>query len=237
VPLEDRAVEPLLKIFLWWFLRLNSQWVLALGRLLYKLEISGRESLPTTGPLILVCRHSSRIESVGLAFFCSLLKEFHGLAAGPVIVNSRLFARLSRTLGILPAFKERGLSGVPLIETLKLLRQGGILIMAADGEVPWDGRLQPLRPGAAWLALRSHAPVVATMLHGAYDIWPRWASRPHLTGKLVLKIGKPFYLADGPCQRVTSEMIAAANQCLMAELEALSAAPTAQTASALQEHP
>lgn len=208
--------------FLWWLLRLHSHWVLALGRLLYDLEIQGREHLPMQGPLLVVCRHSSRIEIFVVALFCVALKEFYGLAAGPVMVNNRLFRWLSRELGMMPGFKERGLSASSLLYVYKLLQQGKIIVMAADGEVPWDGRPQPLRSGAAWLALRTGTPLVAVRLHGGYDVWPRWASRPHLTGKLTIKIGKEFCLADEPCERITQTMIERANERLMAELEALS---------------
>jgi 1-acyl-sn-glycerol-3-phosphate acyltransferase len=228
----EKQLRRLLRIFLWWYLRLSSLWVLALGRILYQLEIHGGELLPTTGPFIIVSRHSSRIEVFRYAFLSSIVKEWHGPAAGPDLANSRILAWLSRELGMLPA---RSLSVETLMKVYQLLREGKIIMIMADGEVPWDGRPLPLRPGASWLALRSHAPVVVSALHGAYDIWPRWASRPRLSGKLVLRIGRPFYLADGPCQRVTAEMIAEANRRLIAELEALSAVPTVQTASVFQE--
>jgi len=194
---------------------------MALGRLLYDLEIHGHEHLPTKGPLIIVGRHGTRLGLFTAAFFCSALKQVHGLAAPPAIVNNRVFAWLSRQLGMLPAFKEGGLSAPSLMGIYSLLSQGHIVFMGADGEPSWDGRFQPLRPGAAWLALRTSAPVVVLWVQGDYDIWPRWASRPHLTGKLVLKIGKPFYLCDAPCTRVTDQMLQEANQRLMAELERL----------------
>jgi hypothetical protein len=38
----------------------------------------------------------------------------------------------------------------------------------------------------------------------------------------VLKVGKPFYVSEGPCERVTGEMLQKANQRLRAELERLS---------------
>jgi 1-acyl-sn-glycerol-3-phosphate acyltransferase len=206
----------------WWFLRLNSHWVLALGRLLYHLEIQGREHLPSKGPLLVVCRHNSRIEIFMVALFCVTLREFYGLAAGPVMVNSRLFKWLSQELGVAPSFKERGLSASGLLYVYKLLQQGKIIVMAADGEVPWDGRPQPLRPGAAWLALRTGTPLVAVRLIGGYDVWPRWASRPHLVGKLTIKIGERFSLGEAPCERITEAMIQRANERLTTELEALS---------------
>jgi 1-acyl-sn-glycerol-3-phosphate acyltransferase len=209
-----------LRRLLWIFLRVNSRWLLILGRLLYKLEVDGRDNLPPQGPFLLVGRHSSRIEIFGLAYFCWALGDFYGLAAGPALVNGRSFGILSRLLGALPAFKEKGLAAASLLEACKLLSRGEIILLGAD-ELPWDGRSQPLRPGAAWLALRTHAPVVVFLLKGSYDIWPRWASRPHLTGKLVLKIGKPFHLCAAPCSRVTETMLQEANRRLLAELERL----------------
>jgi 1-acyl-sn-glycerol-3-phosphate acyltransferase len=209
-----------LRSLLWGFLRVNSRWLLVLGHLLYQLEVVGQDNLPAKGPFLLVGRHSSRLEIFGLAYFCCVLREFYGLAAGPALVNRRSFGVLSRALGALPAFKEKGLAAAPLLEACKLLSKGEILVLGAD-ELPWDGRPQPLRPGAAWLALRTHAPVIVFLLKGSYDIWPRWASLPHLTGKLVLKIGAPFYLCDAPCTRVTEPMLQDANRRIRAELERL----------------
>jgi 1-acyl-sn-glycerol-3-phosphate acyltransferase len=207
-----------LRGFLWGLLRFNSRWLLVLGRLLYQFEVDGPHNLPSTGPLIIVSRHSSRIEIFKYVFILCTLKKFHGPAAGPDIVNNRVFVWLSRELGMLPA---RSLSARALRGFYKLLGEGKVIFMMADGEVPWDGRPQPLRPGAAWLALRAHVPVVATLLQGAYDIWPRWASRPHLTGKLVLMIGEPFYVCGAPCSRVTEPMLQEANLRLTRELERL----------------
>jgi 1-acyl-sn-glycerol-3-phosphate acyltransferase len=150
---------PPLHAVLWWLLRINSRCVLSLGKLLYGLKKCGGENLPPTGPLIIVSRHSSRIEVLKYVFIISTLKKFHGPAAGPDIVNNRVFLWLSRELGMLPA---RSLSASALRGIYKLLGEGKVIFMMADGEVPWDGRPQPLRPGAAWLALRAYASVVAS---------------------------------------------------------------------------
>ena len=210
-----------MRAFLWWCLRVSSRWVLLWGRLFYRLEIHGQEHLTSEGPLIVITRPNGRV-MVFMAAFCYLaLRGFYGLAGGHAIVNNRLFTWLGRELGLLPGFKGASLSGMPLMELYRLLQQGKILLLTVAKELPWDGRLQLLAPGGAWLALRVHAPVVMLAVQGDYDIWPRWASRPHLTGKLVLKIGKPFYLCDAPCNRVTAAMLQEANQRVVAELERL----------------
>jgi 1-acyl-sn-glycerol-3-phosphate acyltransferase len=207
---------------LWWVFRCVCRCVTALGRLLYGLEAHGLEHFPSTGPLIVVGRRISRVDFFAGALSSAHLGEWSGMTGAMAIGNSRFIAWLGKGLGFLPTLKGKGLSAVWLLEAYKLLRQGKIIAMADEGEVPWDGRLQPLRSGAAWLALRSQAPVVVGMVKGGYDIWPRWARRPHLTGKLVIKLSKPFYLSETPCERVTEEVLQAANQRLLAELELLS---------------
>src|SRR5262245_29026931 len=64
-----------------WGLTGANRCALAVGRVLYGLEIRGREHLPSTGPLIVVGRHLSRVDFFGSLFFASLFEETYGLAA------------------------------------------------------------------------------------------------------------------------------------------------------------
>jgi 1-acyl-sn-glycerol-3-phosphate acyltransferase len=210
------------RAILWWAFRCLCRCVATLGRLLYGLEAHGLEHLPPTGPLIIVGRRISRVDFFAGALGSAFLGEWSGMTSAIAIGNSRFIAWVSRELGFLPTLKGKSLSAVLLLEAYKLLRQGKIIAMADEGEVPWDGRLQPFRSGTAWLALRTHAPVAVAIVKGGYDIWPRWARRPHLRGKLIFKLGKPFFLSDAPCDRVTPEMLQQANQRLRDELAAAS---------------
>jgi 1-acyl-sn-glycerol-3-phosphate acyltransferase len=210
------------KVGLWWGFRTLCRSVGVVGRLLYGLEAQGLGYLPSSGPAVIVGRRISRVDFFAAGFLALSMGEFSGLTGAMVMCNNRCIAWLGRELGILPTLKGKGLSATPLLEAYKLLQQGQIIIMADEGELPWDGRLQPLRGGAAWLALRTRAPVIVAVMEGGYDIWPRWARRPALTGKLRFKVGKPFYLSDAPCLRVGGGLIQNANSTLLAELEALS---------------
>jgi 1-acyl-sn-glycerol-3-phosphate acyltransferase len=196
--------------------------VAILGRLLYGLEVQGLEHLAAQGPSVIVIRRISRVDFFGIVRLFLALRDFSAMTGALTLSNNRCIAHLGRELGLLPTLKGKSLSAGPLLQASRYLKEGKNFIMADEGEVPWDGRLQALRSGAAWLALRAHVPVVPMVIHGGYDIWPRWARRPHLTGKLVLAIGKPFYLAEAPAGRLTDGMLRVANQRLLAELEILS---------------
>jgi 1-acyl-sn-glycerol-3-phosphate acyltransferase len=191
-----------------------------LGRLLYGMEIEGREHLPRQGPLIVIGRHGSRVDFFGIAFLLTAFSDIHYLTAALTLGNSRLRTRLGRAVGALPLFKEKGMTAVPLMELCKTLQRGKIVGLMAH-EISWDGRNLLPMPGAAWLGLRTGAPVIAVGGEGGYDIWPRWARRPHLTGKLVLRIGKPFHLCDAPVQRVTAQRLHEASLRIKAEMEAV----------------
>lgn len=204
-------------------LRVGSRGLLALGRALYGLEIHGREHLPAHGPLVLVVRLNARISVFAAAFLYATLDEFYGFAGGAFIVNTRPAMWLSERMGMLPTYKGGGLSALPLVEAFKRLRRGKIIFVTASRDLPWDGRLGPIPHGAVWLALRAGAPLVAVAVQGDYDIWPRWASRPRLRGKLVIRVGEPFRVSDAPAGTVTDAMLEEANGRLRAEVEAASA--------------
>lgn len=210
-----------------WGVLAGSRLALALGRLLYGLEIHGEEHFPSRGPAIVIVRHSSRADIVGGSYVRCLAArrgvKLCGVTPVALLINSRRVAWLVRAFGGVPAFKAKGLSGPPLLEVYNLLRRGNVVVVAPEGEIAWDGRLQPLKPGAAWLALRTGAPLVAGVLVGGYDIWPRWARWPRLTGKLAVRIGEPFSVCEAPLDRVTESALRAANRRIAAELERLSA--------------
>lgn len=202
-----------------WGFRCLSRGLLAVGRLLYELEIEGGEHLPAKGPAILTFRHNSGVD-IFLVALCLLTGDVPVGVTGVITVN-RFRAWLGRQLGLNPLFWEQGLSAASLMRLYKALQQGGI-VFTADNEIPWDGRLRLPRSGVAWCALHTRAPVVVAVLNGGYRIAPRWAQRLPLRGKLVLRIGRPFYLCDAPCDRVTDEMLQRANRRFMEEMQALS---------------
>lgn len=187
-----------------------------LCRLLYKLKISGGEHIPATGPCILVCNHSSKMDILLL-----ILKQTRpdaNLFGSGVRVRA---APLGRALGGIPMFKGMGHSGPFLWMALKALQHGRSIMIAPEGEMEWDGRIRQLKPGVAWLALRSWAPVVACVLRGGYSIWPRWARFPRLTGRLEIRIGKPLSIPEASHGKVDREMIQTVSRRIADEMRRL----------------
>jgi hypothetical protein len=115
-----------------------------------------------------------------------------------------------------------GVLALGLMDQLQALREDGVAVINPEGELSWDGRPLPIRPGAAWLGLHTAAPLVPMSCSaGGYDIWPLWQKRPSLRGHVVVRMGRPFQLCDSPMERVTPQDLEKANACIWAELNQL----------------
>jgi 1-acyl-sn-glycerol-3-phosphate acyltransferase len=111
------------------------------------------------------------------------------------VMSKPLSFKLFMRLGGIPVYKAKALSISSFLSALRYLKKGEAVALSPEGEMSWDGRLQEFKTGAAWLALKSGAPVCPAYILGVYDAWPRWAKFPHLSGTIEIKIGKPFFVA------------------------------------------
>ena len=87
-----------------------------------------------------------------------------------------------------------------------------------------DGRLQqPLLPGAAWLALRTGAPLIPVGVCGGYDIQPVWQmDRLALSGRITIRLGEALYFPAMDSE-VPAQALADANQRLLEAMQTVSA--------------
>ncbi len=81
--------------------------------------------------------------------------------------------------------------------------------------------MRSLNPGAAWLALRSGAPIVVCVLRGGYSIWPRWANFPRPSGRLQIRVGKPLRVPPAGPAPLGRDAIRAVNRRIADEMRRL----------------
>ncbi len=219
-----------------WRFTIILPWLLAaqIARLLYGFRVEGMEHVPTKGPFILAIHEHSPI-SMFVSGFVSASVMSRLLDAGPIstmsYMHEELFAlSLFRKLrqrkarekfgALLP--RSAGNLAMSLLDGYRVLREGGLVVLNPEGDLPWDGRPLPIGGALSWLALHSGAPVVPALCSpGAYDIWPRWKPLPHLRGNLTLKIGAPITLTSAPRSTCTDAELAAGTAHLRAEFNRL----------------
>jgi 1-acyl-sn-glycerol-3-phosphate acyltransferase len=162
---------------------------LALGALT-RLEILGRENLPPGGPLILVANHFSFIDPLAMIRSTPWPLEF---LAGAHMPNApAVVTWIPKVWGVFPV--HRGSAARSALRAAeRVLAQNGVLGIFPEGG-NWATVLRPARPGAAYLAARSGAPILPIGIDGLVDVFPRL--RRGGRAKVTIRIGKQF----GPFQ-------------------------------------
>ena len=190
-------------------------------RLLYRFHVENPEKLPSEGPYILCMKEPSLMGMFPSGYIAvkTILPMVLNQASIPLqaYMRDQLFA-----LGYFEyAFKVRERYGFPiqirpltahaagkqalyLLEGLRCLQKGGLILMNPEGIPTWDGLPVPIGKSTAWLALHSGAPIYPAICSmGAYEIWPSWQKYPSLRGYLSLRIGDPIILSEEPLKNIT----------------------------------
>lgn len=182
-------------------------------RLYHRYRIVGRENLPRGSSFILVCNHSSHLDTMCLVSAIPL-RRLH--QAFPAAAEDYFFSSLPRSLfaaifinGLPFSRKLRASQSIQLCSEL-LLNPGNILILFPEGTRTTTGELGPFKPGIGRLVVGAPASVVPCYLDGAFNALPKGSRVPRPT-RLTLFIGEPLSFAD---QEPTREAVRAASALL-----------------------
>ncbi|RMF79915.1 MAG: 1-acyl-sn-glycerol-3-phosphate acyltransferase [Planctomycetota bacterium] len=157
-------------------------------------RVFGVRNVPQHGPALLVCNHQSFLDPVLAAF--GIPRECSFMARDTLFTNPR-FRKLITTLNAFPV--KRGQADIGAIkETLRRLKRGELVVVFPEGTRTPDGRVHNLHAGVILLARKARAPLVPTLILGAFEAWPRnaRAPRPH---PIIVAYGRavqPDELAD-----------------------------------------
>jgi len=155
-------------------------------KLVSRLEIIGRENIPDKGPLLLVGNHFSFIDPASFVRIAPWPIEFLG---GAEFAHAPAGVRwLPLMWGYYPLYRGTG-STYALKAAQSILNQGGVLgIFPEAGN--WAEVLRPARPGTAFLATMTGAPLVPVGIHGLNDVFPSLGKGKR--AKVTVRIGEQF---------------------------------------------
>jgi hypothetical protein len=140
----------------------------------YRLEKSGLEHIPASGPAVLVCNHVSFVDALVIAAACPRPVRFvmdHQIFKIPVL--SFVF-RTGRAIPIAPAREDPAALERAYDEIAKALEDGDLVGIFPEGKITYDGNLNPFRPGITRIVERTPVPVVPLALRG---LWGSFFSR------------------------------------------------------------
>jgi 1-acyl-sn-glycerol-3-phosphate acyltransferase len=170
------------------------------ARVLLRVQVTGLERMPASGPVILVINHVNLVEP--LLLYVLLPRQVTALAKAELWGN--LISRLvAQSWGSIPI--RRGELDLDAIRgALQVVQQGGVLGLAPEGTRSRHGRLQRGRPGVALLALRAPDTLILPVAVYGQEQFFHNLRRLRRTAVQVV-MGQGFYLHSGQ-GRVTHEM-------------------------------
>ncbi len=151
---------------------------------------SGRHHMPATGPVLLVSNHLSFLDVFLLGI--SVHRPLNYVARSTLFLPALGF--LIRSVGGFPIQRE-GMGASGMKETLRRLRNGGIVTLFPEGTRSRDGQLAPLKSGIAVLVSRAGVPVVPAGIAGTYEAWPRSQLLPAFK-PIRIHFGPPIFPED-----------------------------------------
>ncbi len=136
-----------------------------------RVEVVGKENLPTQGPFILVANHQSVLDPIIVQVVCP--RPLHTLTKSTQFGGWLMKWVLPRVNAI-PTRRYR-IEPQAVRVVLRRLDAGEAVGIYPEGERSWDGALQPFRRGTMRLILKAGVPVIPCGVVGSYDVWPRWS--------------------------------------------------------------
>lgn len=191
---SDVKISPWLS---WILYRLGSSVVLP--NYFDRLDVTGQENVPRSGPVILAPTHRSRWDALIVPYAAGRLttgRHLHYMVSANEMTG--LQGWLIRYMGGYPVDpKHPGLSSLRL--SVELLSQGKMVVIFPEGDIFRGQPVQPLKPGIARMALQaqirrqehqqSSVKIVPISIHYSQP-YPRWRC------DVSVKIGSPLNVAN-----------------------------------------
>jgi 1-acyl-sn-glycerol-3-phosphate acyltransferase len=172
-----------------WFYRAWGHTVLAIvgGR---PRRLSGGGDLEPDGSYVFACNHLSLMD---IPVLMALLPvDFRLLAKRELLKVPFIGWYLSRG-GHLTVDRSSARSGVASMnECARLIRERRLSVaIFPEGTRSPDGRLQPFKDGAAWLAIQAGVPLVPVVIDGTWELLPNKTSC-FVPSEIEVRIGAPI---------------------------------------------
>lgn len=162
-------------------------------RVYHRLNVCGREHLPSEGSFVIVANHASHLDTLCLLSALPLGKiqrAFPAAAKDYFFVSSPRLLLAAIVVNAMPF--ERGFSPWQCLGVCEQLLEnlGNILILFPEGTRSTTGEIGPFKPGVGFLLAGKEIPVVPCYLEGTHAAWPKgaWLPRPR---KVTVHIGAP----------------------------------------------
>ena len=180
------------------FYRFGRALCMAFCRTWLRATVEGLEHIPREGAFILAPVHRSNMDTPIAAIATKRRLRYMGKDS---LWRKPAFAWLLSALGGFPVSRDTA-DREALDRCIEILRGGEPLVLFPEGERKAGPVVQPLKEGAAYIALRAGVPIVPVGIGGSERVMPK-GSKFIYPRKVHVVIGAPIIGALGESGRVT----------------------------------
>ena len=166
----------------------------ALAFFTLRITVRGLENFPKKGPAILVINHLGDADVVLIGATLPVTAD----AMGKIELNDHWFiGPVFRTYGLIWVHRGRP-DRRALRAALEGLAEGRLIALAPEGRQSVTGGLEEGTEGAAFLAMKSGAPIVPMAMTGTENDNVYGNLRRFKRTAVTLSVGKPFFIREQP---------------------------------------
>jgi 1-acyl-sn-glycerol-3-phosphate acyltransferase len=177
--------------------------------LLTRTTVTGREHIPSSGPLLILGNHTSTIDPMLLLSCLPSETEFVGPGDFKLLFPGNLVVKW---YGLVLVKRSTQLERASLKLMTDILKSGKLLGLFPDGGT-WEKPITDAKAGAAYLSMTTGAPILPVAIGGAYRAWDKVVrlQRPRLT----VTIGEVMPPVQSGGRSGRGEALEAATQAIM----------------------
>jgi 1-acyl-sn-glycerol-3-phosphate acyltransferase len=190
------------------------------ARQLWGAGVEGSEHIPSEGPFILVGNHSSNLDPLilGWAVGNRSGRMIHFMAKAEML-RWPVLGWLATQSAVFFVRRGEGDRSAQRF-ALEALAAGRPIALHPEGTRSRDGHVKAGKSGAAFLAMRSGAPLLPAGIAGTQKIFPGGSKIPHAS-RISIRVGEPFMLPHVPEGRIDRATLAAGTERIMAAIAEL----------------
>lgn len=173
---------------------------------MFKVEIIGKENIPEDGNAIICCNHYSNYDPFAAAIYLNRLPHYIGKKE---LFKYKIVAWALNEVGVFPIDRKASMDMKAVKTALKILKEGKILGIFAEGKRVKEGEEVDAKGGVALFAMKGNAPVIPCAISGKYKF----------RSKITVEYGKPLTLDEYRSQKLTTDLMGEITEVIMDRVE------------------
>ena len=163
----------------------------AIAKTFFNYRVIGAENMIEEGPCIIAANHCSYLDPPLVGVACQ--RAIHYLARKSLL-DIPVLGPILPQLNVIPV-DQKNADRSALMGAIRVVKNGGAVLIFPEGSRSWDGDLQTAQPGIGMIVAKTGAPVVPVRVFGTFETYPRGATLPRLSS-IKVAIGKRLTFSD-----------------------------------------